>query len=190
MISISSSDFITTILVVSTASCTLALNAIAPQRAYASSAQNSTLGTTAILPQEPNLRLLSPEKAVTKVLITQQITPLIPLESIPEFVERGYFTYSESSFKEWDIPAQLNTIFGWRSFPEGSFAENEVIRDAEILHIIVQDALNNQAQNDVTIRTRDLENPFSTSLGENPNYLGNTQPVESDGIVTERLLRQ
>lgn len=65
---------------------------------------------------------------------------------------------------------QLNTIFGWRKFPQGSYPENNITEDGLLLYAILSDYFRQLQEREPIIRTRDLANPFDTSLRENPQY--------------------
>ena len=62
----------------------------------------------------------------------------------------------------------LDTMFGWSSFPLGSYPETEITRDALILYTIMNDYYKQQQEDDPVLRTRDLPNPFTTSLRDEP----------------------
>ena len=66
---------------------------------------------------------------------------------------------------------QFNVIFGVTSFPEGSYPETEIVRDAEKIHELYEEIMHEQVSSDPIIRTRDLNNPYNSSLGSNPEYL-------------------
>ena len=68
------------------------------------------------------------------------------------------------------IGSQLNSLLGFKSFPEGSYPENEIADDAQLLNYLLQDALAHQVRSAPPLRTPDLENPFGTSLFQNPAY--------------------
>lgn len=94
---------------------------------------------------------------------------LSTFEAIPEAFNQAYYNESGSPFEASSISSQLNFIFGWRSFPEGSFPENQMSRDAERLHQLFVEQMKLQNNQGPILRTRDLENPFNSSIRENPS---------------------
>ncbi|MBR8829339.1 MAG: hypothetical protein DSM107014_15810 [Gomphosphaeria aponina SAG 52.96 = DSM 107014] len=89
-------------------------------------------------------------------------------ESIPEVFDRAFFYESGTGFDAITIGSQLNFLFGWGSFPEGSFPENTITRDGERVHQLYLEQLFKQTGNSPNLRTRDLENPFDSSIRLNP----------------------
>jgi len=89
-------------------------------------------------------------------------------ESIPEAFNRAFSKESGTAFDSTRITSQLNSIFGWGSFPEGSFPENQISRDGERVHQLFVEQMKQQTNSGPILRTRDLENPFNSSIGENP----------------------
>ena len=61
----------------------------------------------------------------------------------------------------------LNTIIGFKGFPE-----NQISNDGKLIDMVYEDAIKQQSQAVSPIYTRDLTNPYSTSLQENPGYIG------------------
>ena len=111
---------------------------------------------------------LIPSVAIAQV----QIQPMSPQpESLPEMFERAFNHGLGNAMEQTTIGSQLNLIFGWRSFPQGSFPENQINRQASLLHTLFVDAMAQQTQKDAILRTRDLANPFNTSIQQDPNYL-------------------
>lgn len=92
--------------------------------------------------------------------------PKIKAESIPELFDRAFFYHSENAFDSSDISSQINTIIGAESFLEGSYPENQINRDARLVHILYRELLEVQLQSQPPIRTRDLPNPFDSFLIE------------------------
>lgn len=86
-----------------------------------------------------------------------------------ELVNRAFSQNSGDFFQQADLSGQLNTIFGWRNFPQGSFPENNITRDGLLLNAILADYFKQLQQENPTMRTRDIPNPFDSSVGETPN---------------------
>lgn len=91
---------------------------------------------------------------------------------VNELIDRSFFSNSGSFAEQVSIEGQLNLIFGFENFPEGSYPENNIVRDSILLNAVVKDYFKQLEQREPTIRTRDLPNPFTSSLQQNPSYLG------------------
>jgi hypothetical protein len=102
------------------------------------------------------------------------IEPSNPL-NVSELVNQAFSEYGGDFFEQATIEGSLNTIFGWRSFPQGSFPENDITKDGLLLSIMMSDYFNRLQKGETIIRTRDLSNPFDTSLEENPDYTNYTR---------------
>lgn len=87
--------------------------------------------------------------------------------SVQQVFNDAFFRHSGTAFRNDDIISKLNTIFGFNFFPE-----KQISKDGELVNILYQDALKLQAAKGDPMKTRDLTNPFTTSLQENPSYLG------------------
>ena len=110
----------------------------------------------------------------------------IPTESIPEVFERGFYHGLGTAIDQATIGGQLNNYFGWRNFPEGSYPENQIARELDILTTLYKDVMKQQTQNDPLMRTRDLANPFNTSVRQNPNYIRPIAPtIEREAIIED-----
>ena len=90
--------------------------------------------------------------------------------NLSDVFNRAFFNDSGDFYDAITIGSQLNLLFGFKSFPEGSYPENEIADDAQLLNYLLQDALEQQVQSAPPLRTPDLENPFDTSLFQNPAY--------------------
>jgi hypothetical protein len=92
-------------------------------------------------------------------------------EPLAEEFERAFFHNMDSFYESTDPFSQLNTQLGIYPFKiPAAFPENQIARDAELLNGMYKDALQQQSSLP-NVRTRDLPNPFNTSLQENPAYL-------------------
>lgn len=121
--------------------------------------------TNQVQAQENNPNLLAPTSLSTDV-----IRPGSPL-NLSSLINEAFWENSGDYFDQASIVGQLNFLFGWRNFPEGSFAENSVTRDSLLMYVIVSDYFKQLQQREPTIRTKDMTNPFDTSVQENPDYL-------------------
>jgi hypothetical protein len=91
--------------------------------------------------------------------------------SLNDLINKAFWENSGNFFEQASIPAQFDFLFGWTAFPEGSYSENNVIRDGMLLNAIKEDYFHQLAEREPNIRTRDLDNPFNTSVKQNPAYL-------------------
>ncbi|MDV3001558.1 MAG: hypothetical protein N5P05_003164 [Chroococcopsis gigantea SAG 12.99] len=92
------------------------------------------------------------------------------VSNIPELFNRAFNNNTGRFYELGSLSGQANNIFGWRTFPMGSFFDNMVSRDSQLVNTVYRDVMQQQTSGPL-IRTRDLENPFSSSLSENPDYL-------------------
>jgi hypothetical protein len=80
--------------------------------------------------------------------------------TVEEYFERTFFQNDREYFNNRSIGRQLDYIFGFRN----SFPENEINRDTKAIHELYVELLEQQNQSDPILRTRDLPNPYCTSL--------------------------
>lgn len=104
----------------------------------------------------------------------QQLVPVqdtaVRYNPIPGLFNRAFYNETGRYYDMATISGQLNTLFGWRTFPEGSYMDNMMNREGKLVETLFYDVMQAQ-QAGPLIRTADLENPFDTSLLENPSYL-------------------
>ena len=89
-----------------------------------------------------------------------------PLSTLEVF-EKAFFKHTENAFDNDSMVNQLNTIFGFNLFPE-----TQISLDGELVHMLYVDVMKQQSQSAAPVKTRDLSNPYSTSLQQNPEYIG------------------
>ncbi len=87
-------------------------------------------------------------------------------ESIPAAFNRAFFEHTGNAFENQTIVSQLNTIFGFNYYPE-----KQIALDGELVDYLYKDVMEQQTASIAPVRTRDLSNPFNTSLYENPGYI-------------------
>ena len=113
---------------------------------------------------------------LTKVLIITTIASLFTTEAkadtelsakIPlgEVFEAAYYANGENAFVQSSILGQINTIVGIPKFPE-----QDIAADAKEVHLLYEAALERQTSTGERLVTRDLDNPYNTSLRVNPGY--------------------
>jgi len=89
---------------------------------------------------------------------------------VEDVFERATFHNSGSFYAITGVSGQFNNIFGWRflrSQPlfKGSYIDNLFTLDARLVEAIYRDYLQQQTDGPV-VRTRDLANPFNSSMLE------------------------
>lgn len=85
-------------------------------------------------------------------------------ESVPQLFQEAVNYESGNFFRNQSLGAGLKSIFGVAEpIERSSFPENEISRDARLVDIFYQDYMQQIGGN--PIRTRDLENPYTTSVG-------------------------
>ena len=112
---------------------------------------------------------------LTKILTIATIASLFSLEakadtkspdrSLSEAFEAAYFKNGENAFVQSGFLGQINTIIGIPKFPE-----QDIAADAKQVHLLYEAALERQSSTGEPLITRDLENPYDSSLRTNPGY--------------------
>ena len=117
---------------------------------------------------------------LSKILVITIIASLFSVEVMAEETKEretvslndaftdAYFKHAKNAFKEQTILRQLNNIF----LGFGGYPEKQIALDGEAVDNLFQDAMKQQSAQGMPIKTRDLTNPYSTSLLENPDYIG------------------
>ena len=96
--------------------------------------------------------------------LNQDLTSFTPRESIPNLVNAAFTHNSGDYFTSTSFAGQFNLILGFDQFPE-----NQIAKDTEILTILVDDLIRQQG-NQEPLRTRDLANPYGSSLQQDSSY--------------------
>lgn len=91
--------------------------------------------------------------------------------NVSELMSKAFNENTGDFFEQSTIGGQLNLFFGWREFPEGSYSDNSINRDSQLIYLINKDYFKQLTQSEPTIRTEDLPNPFDTSIQQNPSYI-------------------
>ncbi|WP_036485693.1 hypothetical protein [Myxosarcina sp. GI1] len=81
--------------------------------------------------------------------------------SLEQAFKKAYFDHARDAYYESGILGQLNTILGFNRFPE-----TQILLDGKAVDRLYQDALNQQVEVGMPIKTLDLPNPYETSLRE------------------------
>ena len=101
-------------------------------------------------------------------------------ETLGDAFERTYFNSDPNFFQNRSFKRQLNWMFGINGFPD-----NEINRDAALIHKLWQASLKQQTSSDPVIRTRDLPNPYNTSILSSPQIDVN-QGTQGDELIFEK----
>lgn len=89
--------------------------------------------------------------------------PELPL-TINQVIEKAFYQNSDDIYGISTMGGALNDFFGWAAFPEGSYPENQILRDARLFTTIHQDLWKQQTQTTENIRSQDLKNPYCASI--------------------------
>jgi hypothetical protein len=81
--------------------------------------------------------------------------------TLADRMEQAFFTSDPDFYENRTVRRQLDWMFGTNGFPE-----NEIQRDAQRTSDLYRSALELQGSSDPVIRTRDLPNPYKTSILE------------------------
>lgn len=87
--------------------------------------------------------------------------------SLNEAFEAAYFKHAGNAYQRTGFFGQLNSLLGLTWFPD-----KQIALDGKAVDSLYQDAMEQQASEGAPIMTRDLPNPYTTSLLENPRYIG------------------
>jgi hypothetical protein len=124
------------------------------------------------------LVLLAAGIAFPSVASAQTETP--KTETTNDAFERAYFRHDRNFYENSSLKRQLDSFFGSGSGFGGSFPENEIARDAQLINTLYRDVLTQQVGNDPYIRTPDLPNPYDTSLMMSPRFNSNKLKVGTE----------
>jgi len=109
---------------------------------------------------------------LSKVLVIATIASLFAIEakaemeqSLNDAFKDAYYTKGKNAFKQSNIFGQINTIAGFTGFPE-----QHISSDGKAVDELYEAGLERQSASGEPIVTRDLDNPYDTSLRENPSY--------------------
>ena len=100
------------------------------------------------------------------------------VNDVPQMVNDAFWRRDGDFFEDVRPQGYLDTVFGWSTFPLGSYPETELTRDALLIYTIMGDYFKQQNEDHPTLRTRDLINPFDTSLRNQP-----LPPVPDNPII-------
>ncbi len=108
---------------------------------------------------------------LSAVLVIAAITSLFSIEAKAEMkpldraFEDAYFKKGKNAFMQSSILGQANSIFGFTGF-----ADQHISADGKAVDNIYERGMKAQSATGMPMVTRDLANPYDTSLGETPSY--------------------
>jgi hypothetical protein len=108
---------------------------------------------------------------LSTVLVIATIASLFSIETkaemkpLDEAFKDAYFTRGKNAFEQSTIFGQINTILGFTGF-----ADQHITVDGKKVDLLYQEAMKKQTETGSRMITRDLTNPYDTSLRENPSY--------------------
>lgn len=126
----------------------------------------ATFSSTNTMAEERSNQLIAQTPAPVTVDVIRPASPI----NLGELMNKAFWENTGDFFESATIDGQLNLLFGWREFPEGSYLENSIARDSILMNAIMTDYFKQLTEREPTIRTRDIENPFNTSVQQNPSY--------------------
>lgn len=97
-----------------------------------------------------------------------------PGDTLHNVFNRAFYNETGRFYDITDLSGQANKIFGWRSWT-GSYFDNQIANDGQTFEAVYDDAIRQQTAGQ-RVRTRDLANPFNSSLQDNPSYLRQGNP--------------
>ncbi|XWK86588.1 MAG: hypothetical protein U7127_20585 [Phormidium sp.] len=109
--------------------------------------------------------------------------------TLDEAMNRAYYNYNKPVYQDQLLPRQLYYIFG-PSFNifEGNYPEIEITKDARAVHNLYVEAMRIQGTIGPVIRTRNLPNPYNSSLLQLQNsFITNPNRVPGVELYNEEL---
>ena len=95
-------------------------------------------------------------------------------QTLSDRFEQVFYTNDKEFTRNRSFVRQLDFILGIGS-PRTSFVDNEINADTRAVTILYKDELLKQGSSDRVIRTRDLPNPYDTSILQSPPAEVNTE---------------
>ena len=108
---------------------------------------------------------------LSKVVVIATIASLFSIEvraneaSLAEIFEAAYFDNGENTIKQSSFLGQINTIVGIPKFPE-----QDITADMKEVNRVYELGLERQTSTGERLITKDLDNPYTTSLREIPGF--------------------
>ncbi len=103
---------------------------------------------------------------------TSPIDQFTQYETLADRFEQVFYSNDKDFSQNRSLGRQLDFILGFGSL-NNSFVDNEINADTRAITILYKDELLKQGSSDRVVRTRDLPNPYNTSILQSP-------PVETN----------
>ncbi|MBW4664225.1 MAG: hypothetical protein KME01_08505 [Chroococcus sp. CMT-3BRIN-NPC107] len=97
-------------------------------------------------------------------------------ETLADRFDEVFFTRDKDFSENRSFGRQLDFLFGFGTF-DTSFVDNEINADTKAITVLYKEALLQQGSSTPAVRTRDLPNPYDTSILQSP-------PVDVNSGVT------
>ena len=88
-------------------------------------------------------------------------------ETLSDRFEQVFYTNDKEYSENRSFLRQLDFLIGIGGL-KNSFVENEITADTKAVNVLYRDALLQQNSSDRVVRTRDLPNPYDTSILQSP----------------------
>ncbi|MFB2833379.1 hypothetical protein [Floridanema evergladense] len=127
--------------------------------------------------------LTTTAKAQPEVYCTNGLDCVAPFPltgyTLDEAMNRAFYSHDKPVYQNQVFPRQLYFIFGFGSnLLQGNYPDVEIAKDARAVHNLYVEALRLQNTSGPILRTRNLPNPYNTSLLQ----LGNTFIVNPNQV--------
>lgn len=87
------------------------------------------------------------------------------MKPLDEAFQDAYFSYGKNAFTQSNALSQIDTILGFTGYPD-----QHINRDGKAVDKVYQEGMAKQSSMGSRIMTRDLPNPYDTSIRESPSY--------------------
>ena len=108
---------------------------------------------------------------LTKIFLLAGVVSMFSLSAnaemkpLDEKFKDAYFSHAKDAFYQSTAISQIDTIFGFTGF-----SDQHISGDAKAVDNVYQEAITEQSATGAKMVTRDLANPYDTSIKENPSY--------------------
>lgn len=108
---------------------------------------------------------------LSKILLIAGVASMFSLPAkaemkpLDEQFQDAYFSYGKNAFVQSNALSQIDTIVGFTGFPD-----QHINRDGKKVDALYRAAMAKQSSMGPRMMTRDLTNPYDTSLRENSAY--------------------
>ena len=108
---------------------------------------------------------------LTKIFLLAGVASMFSLSAnaemkpLDETFKDAYFSNGKDAFYQSSAISQIDTILGFTGFPD-----QHIARDAKAVDSVYKEGMAKQSSMGAKMVTRDLANPYDTSIRENPSY--------------------